>query len=407
MNTCYATKICCLAPFLALAALAPVLAQDDVRVIKNNAAKTSLDLSGFTGPSGGASTLFRRTLEADLQRSGWFTFSRPGAYSVFGSYGESGAGLSAKCQVFGAARSTPLLNKTYGAAGTDARRTAHKVADDIIMAVKGFRGIASGRIVAIGTRTGSKEVYMLDSDGGGIRQLTADRSISLSPAWSPDGSRIAYTSFRRGYPDIYVIDLRSNNRACIANYPGINMAGAFSPAGGELLMVLSKDGNPEVYVKDLGGGRLTRLTNTPRAGEASPTWSPDGSQVAYVSDLSGTGSPQIYVMGRSGGSRRLTSRGRENVSPDWGPNGWIVYASRRSGAYSVCMINPQSGEDREIAGGDASYEDPCWASDGRHVVCTRQEGRTKRLYMLDTMGDPALCLTPDGGGWSSPAWCAQ
>ncbi len=393
---------------LLLAVLLPTvatvaLAQDDVRVRKPTAAKTSLDLSGLTGPAGGASTVFRRTLEADLQRSGWFTLSKPGAYNVFGSYGESGAGVSAKCQVFGAAQSRVLLDKTYSQTPAEARRMAHKVADDIIMAIKGFHGIAAGRIAVIGARSGQKELYVCDSDGGGLRQLTADRSISLAPSWAPNGMRIAYTSFRRGYPDIYMIDLASKNRMCIANYPGINMAGAFSPSGQDLLMVLSKDGNPEVYVKSLGSGRLTRLTNTQRAGEASPTWSPDGSQVAYVSDLAGVGSPQIYVMGRGGAGRRLTSRGRENVAPDWGPNGWIAYASRRGGQYAVCMINPQTGEDREITPGDASYEDPCWASDGRHVVCTRQG----RLYMLDTMGDPPLCLTPDGGGWSSPAWCAQ
>ncbi len=395
------------ASILTLALVSAALAQEDIRVRKATAAKTTLDLAGLTGPAGGASTVFRRTLESDLVRSGWFTFTRPGAYSVFGSYGESGGNVSAQCQVFGASRSAALLNKTYGQTAAEARRMAHQVADDIIMAVKNFKGIAAGRIAVLGTRTGSKELYVCDADGGGLRQLTADRSISLAPRWSPDGTRIAYTSFRRGYPDLYLIDLRTNNRTCIANYPGINMAGGFSPSGQDLLMVLSKDGNPEVYVKNLAGGRLTRLTNTPHAGEASPTWSPDGSQVAYVSDLAGPGSPQIYVMGLSGSGRRVTSRGRENVSPNWGPNGWIAYASRRGGLYAICMVNPQSQEDREVTAGDASYEDPCWASDGRHIVCTRQDGQTKRLYMLDTMGDPPLCLTPDSGGWSSPAWCAQ
>lgn len=396
-----------LIPLLVFSVLAAAFAQQDIRVTKTTAAKTALDLTSLVGPSGGASTLFRRTLEADLIRSGWFTLTKPAGYTVFGSYGEGGGTVSSKCQVFNAAKSTMVLNKTYSEPAADARRLAHKVADDIIMAVKGFRGIAAGRIVAIGSQTGHKELYICDSDGSGMRQITADRSITLAPNWSPDGARIACTSFRRGYPDLYVIDLRSNNRVCVANHPGINMAGGFSPSGQDLLMVLSKDGNPEVYVKNLGSGRLTRLTQTPRAGEASPTWSPDGSQVAYVSDLAGPGSPQIYVTSLSGASRRVTSRGRENVSPDWGPNGWIAYASRRGGLYSICMINPQTQEDREITAGDASYEDPCWASDGRHIVCTRQEGRTKRLYMLDTMGDPPLCLTPDGGGWSSPAWCAR
>jgi TolB protein len=382
---------------------ASVLAQDEVVVTKTAGTKSSLDLSGFTG-TGPAYAVFRQTLEADLRRSGWFTINRPAAYSVSGSCsGESS--LAIQCQVMDAVKSRLALSQSYAGTSASAKRLAHKVADDIIMAVKGFRGICAGRIVMVSNRTGKKELYICDADGGNLRQLTSDQTISLSPQWAPSGSHIVYTSYRRGYPDAYLVDLASGARSCIANYPGMNMAGGISPNGREVL--LSRDGNPEIYSKPLTGGGLTRLTKTPRAGEASPTWSPDGSQIVYVSDLAGAGSPQLYIMDRSGNSRRLTSRGRENVAPDWGPNGWIVYSSRRGGLYSIYMINPTTQEERLISPSDTHYEEPAWASDGRHIVCTRREGRGSKIYLLDTMGDPPVCLTPNSGDWYSPAWCSQ
>jgi TolB protein len=109
-------------------------------------------------------------------------------------------------------------------------------------------------------------------------------------------------------------------------------------------------------------------------------------------------------MNRSGRRERLTSRGSENVAPDWGPNGLIAYCSRREGRYGVHVIDPSSREDRPISPSDAQYEDPSWAPDGRHLACTRTEGYRSTIYLLDTLGDGPLCIVGEAGDWSSPAW---
>ena len=378
----------------------------EIRVVKASGSKCSLDISAY-GAAGANGYVFRQTLTSDLDHCGWFAMVRPASFNVTGSCHDNDGTLTVDCQVQNVLKSNVVLSKTYTDTSPNARRLAHKVADDIIMAIKGFRGICSGRIAMVGTATGNKELYICDADGGNLRQITHDKSISLAPRWAPDGSKIVYTSFLKGFADIYMIDIASGKRSVIANSPGINMAGGISPSGGEMLMVLSKDGNPEIYSKSFSSGQLIRLTRTPRAGEASPTWSPDGSQIAYVSDMAGAGSPQLYIMDRSGTSRRLTSRGKENVDPDWGANNLIAFSSRRSGLYSIYMINPATMEERLISPSDANYEDPSWASDGRHLVCTKREGYGTRIYLLDTMGDAPVCLTPYGGSWSAPSWCAK
>jgi TolB protein len=344
-------------------------------------------------------------LEADLMRSGWFLRAPAGQgeFGVSGSVEGSGGGVSVRCRAFSRATGQTKLSKAYNADANGARRLAHKVADDIVQALTGRRGIASGRLALVGNRTGKKEIYLCDSDGQGMTQLTRDNNISIGPNWAPGGQQLAYTSFLKRYPDVYIIELGSGSRKRIAGYPGLNTGASFSPDGRDVALILSKDGNPELYVKNLASGLLTRLTNTKRYGEGSPSWSPDGRQIVYVSDQ--VGQPQLFLVDRSGGAaRRLTSRGSQNVAPDWGPNGLIAYASLTGGKFQICAIDPASGETKQITTDWADWEDPTWAPDGRHIVCARSQNYRSGLYLLDMMGDPPLALTDSQGDWYSPAW---
>ncbi|MDP2989209.1 MAG: DPP IV N-terminal domain-containing protein [Kiritimatiellota bacterium] len=392
--------------FFSVLSVAPA----QVRVTKAMNEVSSLDIAQFVGQSGGAPTVFRQTLEADLKASGWFNLAGGGRaeFSLLGEAAMSGASLEVRCEAYNVASREKLLGKTYKTTDREARRLAHKVADDIVLALTGQKGMASTRILLIGNRTGKKEVYLCDADGQNLRQLTRDNTISMAPKWSPDGSRFVYTSFRSQFPDVYLVNLNTGDRKCIANYPGLNASAAFSADGSEVALILSKDGNPDLYVKDLAGGALTRLTSTRRAAEASPAWSPDGRQIVFVSDRSGT--PQLYVMDRSGGEpRRLTSRGSQNVDPDWGANGYIAYCSYIGGSYQIFVMNPATMEFKQVTREDANYEDPSWAPDGRHIVCTRTVNYRSRIFMIDTLGGSLIPLLPDSerGDWVAPNWSKQ
>jgi TolB protein len=386
------------------------VAPAQVRVTKAMSEVSTLDISRFVGRSGGAPAVFRQTLEADLKASGWFNLEGSGRaeFSLIGEAALSRAGLEVRCEAYNVANREKLLGKTYKTTERETRQLAHQVADDIVLALTGRKGIASTRILLVGNRTGKKEVYLCDADGHNLRQLTRDNTISMAPKWSWDGSRFVYTSFRSRFPDVYLVNLDTGDRKCIANYPGLNSSAAFAPDGRAVALILSKDGNPELYIKDLSRGGLTRLTNTSRAAEASPAWSPDGRQIVFVSDRSG--SPQLYVMDRSGGEpRRLTSRGSQNVDPDWGANGYIAYCSYIGGRYQIFVMNPATMDFKQVTREDADYEDPSWAPDGRHIVCTRTLNYRSRIFVIDTMGGSLIPLLPDSekGDWFAPSWSKQ
>ncbi|MCF7847976.1 MAG: DPP IV N-terminal domain-containing protein [Kiritimatiellales bacterium] len=388
---------------LGVVAVAVSASAQRVDIVKPGDGKTSISFAGFKVGGDSAARTFSQTLQADLIRSGWFRVSSQAAeVSLIGSCAAIGTAMKAECQVFKTASRQRLLGKAYQSSAAETRALAHRVADEIILSVTGHKGMASAKIALVGNRTKKKELYICDADGKNLRQITNDRSIIVGPKWGPDGTRLTYTSYMRGFPDIYMVNLQSGRRSRISGYGGLNASGVISPDGRTLAMILSRDGNPELYIKDLATNRLKRLTNTRRANEASPCWSPDGRHLAFVSDQSGR--PQIYVISANGGqASRLTSSGSENVAPDWGANGLIAFASRIGGRYRVCVVNPVAKTLQVLETDWADYEDPSWAPDGRHILCSRTVNYQSSIYLLDTLKDSPVPLISGSGEWYSPS----
>lgn len=400
-----------LAFFSAVLVLQPACFAQDITVSKTGAELFLLDVSGFKSQSAeGAPALFRQTMESDLARSGWFTIISSGRaeFTIVGASEQDGSSLRVRCEAYHVITQDRYLGKTYQAAVDDARKLAHRVSDDIVFALTGQPGIACTRIVMVGTRTGQKELYVCDADGKNFRQLTNDKTVSVGPKWGPDGTQLVYTSYRSQFPDVYLTDLTTGTRKCIARYPGLNACPAISPDGRTVALILSKEGNPDLFVKDLSSGRLTRLTSTKQAAEASPSWSPDGTRIVFVSDTAG--SPQLYIISKDGKEpKRVTGSGSENVDPDWGLNGFIAYSSRAGQQYQICVLNPETLDIRQVTQADADYEDPSWAPDGRHIVCVRTQRYRSRIFIIDTMSSSCINLLPDSetGEWYSPDWSAK
>ncbi len=394
------------APALLIACLLcvfPLYAQD-IKIVKGGATKTALDVSGLAYGAG-ASKAFVDTLSSDLQRSGWFAVRKdPNAtIRVRGQASASASTLAITLDVVNTATAQLYFSRKRSVPAGEVRQLAHELADEIVRKVRGKAGIASTRIALVGSVNGKKNLYVCDADGGRLTQLTRDGEPCLSPAWHPDGQQLFYTSFHKGFPDVYGVDLKTLRRHGVSSHPGVNAGASVSPDGKTLALTLSRDGNPELYTMALGSGRLTRITKTRHAAEASPSWSPDGKQIVYVSDASG--SPQLYIVSRKGGrAKRVTRRGSQNVAPDWGPGGKIVHCSRRDGGYHLVLFDPVTGQEKQLTSDSADHEEPSWAPDGRHVVYVRTSGYRMELYVLDTLGDPEIRLSPLKGDWYSPAW---
>ena len=368
-----------------------------ISVVKKGAEKDTVSLAGLkaSGPYG---QMFIRTLSRDLELSGWFKVASAGAVRVNGTVADAGSGIQSGCRVEWPGKAFNWSKVSMGQA--EVRRQAHQLADEMVRLIAGETGIAQSRIVFVNRRgRNNADLYTCDADGQGIMQITHDNVAAVGPRWAPNGRDIYYTSFLKGYPAVYRM-VAGSERKALAALQGLNTGAAVAPDGSRVAIILSYQGNPELYSLSLGGGQLTRLTQTPHGAEASPCWSPDGRSIVYVSDIAKA--PQLYIVDvASRKSRRLTYKGTENVNPDWNKKGRIVYATKRGGGYQIATVDPRAGEGScELLTPAGDYEHPSWAPDGRHVVCSSRSS----LYILDTLGDPAVRLINIAGNWMSPDW---
>jgi TolB protein len=280
-----------------------------------------------------------------------------------------------------------------------------RIADEIVYRFTGRRGVSATQIAFVSDRSGRKELYVMEADGSGKRGVTNNRSINLFPSWSPEGDTLLYTSYRGGTPDLWMISRgRRQNGRFLAAPRAAKYRGAWAPNDGTVAVVLHQNQNTDIYLARENGGGLQRITHG-RSIETSPTWSPDGRRLAFVSDQSGA--PQVYVQDIGGEPRRLTFQGSYNASPAWSPTGeWIAYASQAGGGFDIYLIDPTSGHVAPLVTGGRSDEEPHWAPDGRKLAFTSNRSGTKDVYTVD-IGDPESSirrLTEGFGNCSNAAW---
>ena len=289
------------------------------------------------------------------------------------------------------------------------RRMAHKVADAVYSRITGEGGYFDSRVVYV-SETGPKDarqkrLAIMDYDGANVQYLTDSSAIVLAPRFSPDGSRVLYTSYETGFPRIYVLDVGSaQRRALESQFGAMSFAPRFAPDGQTIVYSLSEGGNSDIFAMNINGGNVTRLTSAPSI-ETAPSFSPDGRQIVFESDRSG--SQQLYVMPASGGEARRISFGQGRYgTPVWSPRGdLIAFTKQNAGRFHIGVMRLDGSEERLLT---ASFldEGPTWAPNGRVIMFTREtqgeQGRSA-LYSVDITGRNLRPVrTPEGG--SDPSW---
>jgi TolB protein len=309
-------------------------------------------------------------------------------------------------QLLDVLRTKQLIGYSFAASRAELRRVAHHISDLIYEQLTGEKGAFNTQIAYITTTgTGASKSYTLmvaDSDGYNPQTILRSDQPLMSPAWSADGSRIAYVSFENKVAEIFLQDVATGTRRKVASFKGINGAPAWSPDGQRLALTLSQDGNPEIYVMDLNSKALRRLTNSP-AIDTEPVWSPDGKSIVFTSDRGG--SPQLYRIAAWGGQpQRLTFDGKYNAGADFSPDGRkLAMVHGENGAYRIAVLDLDSGLFRVLTDGTLD-ESPSFSPNGSMIIYATEAGNRGVLAAVSTDGRFRQRLSLQAGNVRAPVW---
>jgi len=299
-----------------------------------------------------------------------------------------------------------LTWKRYKSERAGYRRVAHRFANEVAKELTGLAGAFDTRIAYISNATGAKELHVMDYDGNGPRKLTDLRSISLSPAWARDGSKIVFTSFWKRNPGLFLLDLKGPSRLkrLLPGFSPLCSGGTWSADGKWIAFSASLDGNTELFrVLASGEGRPERLTKNWSI-DVSPSWSPDGKGIVFVSDRAGR--PDLYILQVEAGKlRRLTFEGSYNADPEWSPRGdSITYVSRVGGYFQVFRMRPDGTGRTQLTREVGDHLNPSWSPDGRLIAFSSNQTGSSDLYLMRADGTGIKRITRTPHDETDPAW---
>lgn len=327
-------------------------------------------------------------------------------FLLIGAMRESGAGYDVDFQLFDVIQQKIMSAFTFKVTDQTLRSASHQIADEVFEAVLGLPGAFNTQIAYVSVEgSGKDRVYRLqlaDADGANEQSmLTSPRPI-ISPAWAPDGVRIAYVSFenRRGSA-IYIQDRQRGSRQKVLSQEGINGAPSWSPDGTRLAVVLSYEGDPEIYILDLASGQRSRLTQND-AIDTEPVWL-DNNTIVFTSDRSG--GPQLYkVAARGGRAERLTFEGRYNASASVSPDASTLAFVHNSGnGFQIATLDVPSGLFQTITNGSLD-ESPSFAPNGQMIMYASEDTGRGTLGAVSIDGSVAQRLSLTSGSVREPAW---
>lgn len=334
-----------------------------------------------------------------------------GAYSIIGDE------FNLEVYVYNVSKETSVLSKKYKGSTKSLRRIAHSAANDFMETLTGTKGAFLSRAVFASDRGGNKfkEIYVMDWDGANVEKITNHKSVALSPAWSPDASKVAYTAFvqraktKTRNADMFIYELASGKRWLTSFQKGINSGSNFDTKSKNIYLTISQSGSPDIYKITPDGEEVARLTNGPRgAMNVEPAVSPDGRKIAFSSDRSGN--PMVYVMDADGSNvKRITFAGKYNATPSWSPDGKrLTFAGWSDDHFDIFTVNADGTDMVRITsskkpnGKWANNETPVYSADGRWLMYTSNRTGNYQIYISNLDGSEERRITNDEANYFSP-----
>jgi Tol biopolymer transport system component len=307
--------------------------------------------------------------------------------------------VSSRSRTDGVARGTRLT--------TAAAALAAAIA--VVLAGCGGSSAPGADLAFVSTRDGDYAIFGLAADGSGQARLTDEKGdpstqegllFQVEPAFSPDGTRIAFASGRDGSFDIYVMNADGTGTQRLTSTGANDQQPSWSPDGTQIAFSRSTDGG-HVLVMNVDGTDARRLTDD-LASESDPAWSPDGEWIAYSRREPGTEIVEIWLARPDGSERRqLTTLGAESFSPAWSPDGKrLAFAANRGGSrFDIYTIGADGKElRRAVRSGEDAFE-PAWSPDGETLAFSRGGA----IVTVDAAGNEVQ-LTDPANNDSSPVW---
>lgn len=398
----------------------PARAALDIEVTGSGERQIPISIVPFAGEEK-ISQSISLIVTADLQRSGLFKIVDPKdksphelkevAYSSWAGTEaltignvtiKSKGHITVKFQLLDTVLQKALIVTIVSGRYSEIRSIAHRIADLIFEKLTGDAGVFDTRITYVNRQGDNYQLFVTDSDGYDEKVVYSSNALIMSPAWSPDGSHLAFVAFEQDEPVVFVQSMLTNQRLAVAHFPESDSAPSWSPDGEHLAFVISNNGSSHIYLIQPDGSDLQQITFDNEI-DTEPNCSPDGQNIIFESDRSGK--VQIYKISLDGGeAERLTFEGSNNYSPHYSPDGKsFVFSSWIDGKFYIATEDIQSKQVQLLTVGGWE-ENPSFSPNGKMILYASEVNGRGVLATVSIDGKVKQTLFAQKGSILDPSW---